>query len=508
MPVAILARILRPLQKPARTRCVPSFLRDRMMRKLPLLFLTVLLNTACGGGGGPDQGSGGIVGSGGALGSGGQGSGGAMGSGGAPASGGGLGSGGAGSGGLGSGGLGSGGVGSGGLGSGGLASGGSGTGGDSSAAMEWLPSWATTIQKTETANKPTNALGGKTLRQFVWPTVSGSQIRIQLSNERGNVPVPVDKVHIALAKTAGDPGNSQGAIDTATDAAFTFGGMPNVTIPVGETVWSDPLDFPLQEIKLTAISMLLGAAVAQGDDITGHPGARMKSYVATGDVVATEAITGLETPERWYYIDAIEVMAPADAYAVAILGDSITDGYGVHDKFARWPDALTTAMKADATLATKVSVLDFGMGGNKLAGAPGGDQDPGIVRFERDVLARDKIKKLIVLEGTNDVDGGGAAAPVIAAYQSIVTQAEAAGIEVFISPITPMNAKNTGERDTLNEWVRASANYDAGIDLDLAIRDPATPTNTLGSYKNDDLHPNEAGYQAMGVSIDLPLLYP
>jgi lysophospholipase L1-like esterase len=471
------------------------------MRKLSALALSLLLNTACSDGGVTEHGSGAGAGTSGAGATGGQSSGGATGSGGGSgASSGGLGSGGTGSGGL----AGSSSTGGGGSGAG--AGGSAGTGGSagSPGTLEWLPSWATTIQRTETSNKPMTALGGNTLRQFVWPTVSGSQVRIQLSNERGNGPVDIAKVHIAMAKTSSDPNNSMGAIDAATDKAFTFGGMPNVTIPVGQTVWSDAVDFSLQEIKLTAVSIQFGATVPS--DITGHPGARTTSYIANGDAVATETISSVETKERWYFINAIEVMAPADAFAIALLGDSITDGYGTLNDFSRWSDFLTLELKKDPARATTRSVLNFGMGANTLTGTVGGDQDPGTERFKRDVLKRDKIKWLVVMEGVNDIN---ATPPtptntLTAAYQDIVTQAEAKGIEVFISPITPMNAANA-TRTAVNQWIRASANYNAGVDLDMAIRDPNNVDNTLAQYKNDDLHPNKAGYKAMGESIDLTL---
>lgn len=472
-----------------------------MMRKFTLLLLSLLLNTACGEGGVTEPGSGATAGYGGGGATGGQSSGGTSGSGAAGGSGGVSASGGTASGGLGGG---VGGAGGGGLGGGAGAAGSAGAGGSSGSpgTLEWLPSWATTIQRMETNNKPMQPLPGNTLRQFVWPTVSGSQIRIQLSNERGNGPVEIVKVHIAMAKTTSDPNNSMGAIDTATDAAFTFAGMPNVTIPVGETVWSDALDFSLQEVKLTAVTLQFGATVP--NDITGHPGARTMSYIAQGDSVATEGITPIDQRERWYFIDAIEVMAPADAFAIALLGDSITDGYGTLNDFSRWSDFLTLELKKDPARATTRSVLNFGMGANTLTGTVGGDQDPGTVRFQRDVLKRDKIKWLVVMEGVNDINSNVAVQTLTDAYQEIVTQAEAKGIEVFISPITPMNAANA-TRTSVNQWIRASANYNAGVDLDMAIRDPNNPDNTLAAYKNDTLHPNKAGYKAMGESIDLSL---
>ncbi|HTV22932.1 MAG TPA: GDSL-type esterase/lipase family protein [Polyangiaceae bacterium] len=380
--------------------------------------------------------------------------------------------------------------------------GGGGSGGDATA-QAWLPSWATTIQSTEPNNLPP-ALNDNTLRQFVWPTLSGSQIRIQLSNEKGSTPVDIQKVHIAKALTQADPGNSAGAIDPATDVAFTFSGAPNVSIPAGQTVWSDPLAFELKEIELTAISMQFGASVPP--EITGHPGARTTSYIATGDVVAQQSVTG-ETRDRWYFINAIETMAREDAFAIAVLGDSITDGYGVLNTFGRWTDALTRAIQNDPMLAETRSVLNFGMGANNLT-VSGQYQDSGVVRFSRDVVPRDKIKWLIVLEGTNDIIYSGVQAPaIIAAYQQIIQAAHAEGILVYGSPITPTNQGDAAIRASVNEWVRTSGEFDRVIDFAATIGDPNDPNAILPMYNNDGLHPNLAGYEAMGNAVDRSLFY-
>jgi lysophospholipase L1-like esterase len=369
--------------------------------------------------------------------------------------------------------------------------------------MEWLPSWATTIQTTEPNNLPPS-LNNNTLRQFVWPTVSGSEIRIQLSNEKGSSPVEIQKVHIALAATEGNPGDSDGQIDTATDAAFSFSGTESVTVQAGETVWSDALSFPLAEIELTAITMQFGSGVPS--EITGHPGARTTSYIANGDAVAQEGLSGAETRDRWYFINAIEVMAPADAFAIAVLGDSITDGYGVLNEFARWPDFLTLEIQDDTNLADTRSVLNFGMGANSLTSSDE-YQDSGVVRFGRDVLERDKIKWLIVLEGINDIAYGNVQAqPIIDAYQEIIDQAHAKGILVYGSPILPTDQGSASVRSTVNDWIRNSGAFDAVIELDKAV-DPDGNGTIAAQFNNDGLHPSTAGYQAMGEAVDLSLFY-
>lgn len=72
----------------------------------------------------------------------------------------------------------------------------------------------------------------------------------------------------------------------------------------------------------------------------------------------------------------------------------------------------------------------------------------------------------------------------------------------------PPNFSPAGEvkRQAVNAWIRTSGEYDAVIDFDLVTRDPSFPTKLLPLYDSGDhLHPNDAGYQAMGNAIDLKL---
>lgn len=391
-------------------------------------------------------------------------------------------------------------------GTGGSAGGGAGTGGGSGD-LEWLPSWATTIQGYESDkadHQPAKPLPNNTLRQFVWPTFTGGHVRLQLSNEKGAQALQITKVHIALAKTGSDPGNSSGAIDTASDKALTFGGMPGTSIAAGQTAWTDGVDFPLEAMKLAAVSIQFGATVPT--ELTTHPGSRTTSYFSDGDTVATESASGTGTRDRWYFINAIEVMAPTDAFAVGCLGDSITDGYGILNKFQRWTDYLTVRIQADATLKNKVSVLNFGMGANNLTSSSA-DQDSGKIRFNRDVLARPKVKWVIVLEGVNDINGGVQANTIIQAYKDIATSGHGMGKIVYGSPITPMGSNNT-VRNTVNTSVHGEGYFDAVIDFDAAIRDPNNQSNILAMYNNDNLHPNAAGYEKMAAAVDLSLFMP
>ncbi len=89
------------------------------------------------------------------------------------------------------------------------------------------------------------------------------------------------------------------------------------------------------------------------------------------------------------------------------------------------------------------------------------------------------------------------------------------GLKVYGGTLTPFQAFLPGiyytadgeaQRQAVNQWIRTSKAYDAVIDFDKAIRDPRNPATMRPAYDSgDNLHPNDAGYQAMADAIDLSL---
>jgi lysophospholipase L1-like esterase len=63
-------------------------------------------------------------------------------------------------------------------------------------------------------------------------------------------------------------------------------------------------------------------------------------------------------------------------------------------------------------------------------------------------------------------------------------------------------------RTAVNNSVRTENIFDAIIDFDAAIRDSANQDVTATMYRNDDLHPNAAGYTQMAAAVNLSLLVP
>jgi lysophospholipase L1-like esterase len=388
---------------------------------------------------------------------------------------------------------------------GGGATAGSGGGGTGGAADLWVGTWACAPQTTEESNLPPSpGLSGNTLRQMVRVSRGGSRLRLRLSNKYGTAPVVLSSTHVARSQGGG-------AIDTASDKALSFNGASAVTIPAGQLAWSDPFDFALAPLESVAISIHFGA---QTGAVTGHPGSRTTSFLQTGNAVTTASLASAVKTEHWYFITGLDVLGDAGSGAVVVLGDSITDGRGsTTDKNTRWPDYLATRLQANPA-TSKVGVLNMGIGGNAVLSEQLGP--PGIIRFEHDVLQQSGVRWLIVLEGVNDL--GTSTDPMVTtalidAYKGFVTQAKAANVRAYGVPILPIGGSQyagaESARKTVNDWIRTSNTFDAVIDLDAAVRDPANPTQLLGTYDSGDkLHLSPAGYQKMADAVDLTLLTP
>jgi lysophospholipase L1-like esterase len=383
--------------------------------------------------------------------------------------------------------------------------------------VKWVSAWAS-AQMAPDAN---NSLSPQdypnaTLRQVVRVSLGGDKLRVRLSNAYGNQPLTIDAARIAVSATL-----NTARIDTATDRRLTFSGAPTVTIPAGADAWSDPVDFKVAPLTSLAISLKYPATPSVQ---TGHPGSRATSYVLAGDHTADADLPGAKTADRWFQIAGVDVIPQQKAGAIVAFGDSITDGYGVQPNTnLRWTDGLAQRLK-DA--GKPIAVLNLGIGGNRVLADGLGPS--ALSRFDRDVLSQAGVTHLIILEGVNDLGvlnrdkpadaemNGWMAKDLIDAYGRMVAKARVKGIKVIGATILPYSGSAyyhpPGEaeaaRQAINAWIRESGHFDAVIDWDAVMRDPARPTHLLPAYDNDGLHPNMAGYKAMADAIPLSLFDP
>ncbi len=201
-------------------------------------------------------------------------------------------------------------------------------------------------------------------------------------------------------------------------------------------------------------------------------------------------------------------------------GDSITDGYGIKpNSDNRWPDFLAARLKDKP-----ISVLNAGIGGNRLLLDGLGPNAQ--ARFDRDVLSQNAVKYVLVLEGVNDLGmltrdtpvsqdaHASLVAQIKTAYLQMIARAHSHGMKIYGGTITPFmgmdyyhaDALNEVDRQAVNTWIRTSGAFDAVIDFDAALRDPARPDHLSPAYDSGDhLHPSSAGYKAMAEAVDLKL---
>jgi lysophospholipase L1-like esterase len=65
--------------------------------------------------------------------------------------------------------------------------------------------------------------------------------------------------------------------------------------------------------------------------------------------------------------------------------------------------------------------------------------------------------------------------------------------------------QNEATRQAVNEWIRRSGAFDAVIDFEKVVQDPANPLIIRADLTTDFVHPNSEGYRLMGEAIDLGL---
>lgn len=357
----------------------------------------------------------------------------------------------------------------------------------------WIGSWASAPEYTGKGDMPKTVLAGNSLRQVIRMSRGGDTIRIKLSNEFGSSPVDISSVYIAVAGDSNE-------IQDETVKYFNFGSKKNVVIPTGGVIYSDALDYTLPALTKMSITICYGEYTPE--NATSHRGSRTYSYIANGMVKPNKVFVTKEKLTHWYNIASLEVKSNIKGDAIAILGNSITDGRGsTTDMQNRWTDFLATSLEGNT------GVLNLGIGGNCVVS--GGISEPAIKRFDRDILGQKGIDRVVIFEGTNDIgccigEYEAMSNKIIESYKLLIDKAHAKGLKVYGATITPTKGNNwysffhEAMRQSVNEWIRAKGHFDGVIDFDKLVRDDSDKEKLKAEFSEDWLHLNPKGYEAMG----------
>ena len=371
-------------------------------------------------------------------------------------------------------------------------------------AQNWVGTWATAPQTVVRSFMPyNNCMTNRSVRQVVKVSIGGDVICLKLSNIYSMQPVEIRSIYIAHAKDSF-------SIDAKSAQYFKFGNSYKTVIPAGKQIVSDALKFKLRNLERVAITINYTSAP---EVPTVHMGSRTTSYIMKGVTNAHSSFKEAFQENHWYNISGIDVYTMSNNMsAIAIMGNSITDGKCSTDNAQnRWPDVMSEMLQLKHKI-TNQGVLNLGIGNNRVT-VPGGFGALAKERFDRDILMQSGVKKVIIFEGINDIGAAKSgnsetvARQIIESIQGMVRKAKAQKKKVYLGTITPFKGAgyyshfHEAARLYVNDWIRSQAkNVDGILDFAKLLQDPNDDRRMKREYaSNDWLHPNPAGYKAMGI---------
>jgi lysophospholipase L1-like esterase len=365
----------------------------------------------------------------------------------------------------------------------------------------WTRAWTASMWEVPAGQART--LANVTIRSAVRVGAGGAQLRLRLANDYG----PALRIGAATVRLAG-----------GAAVRVTFGGEGAVQLPEGAPLVSDPVALPVKPFDVVEVSLFFPEAAPLN---TVHDVGGQQTLISPpGDHSAED----FAPAEKWRLrplLAGVDVLTAKPRPVIVAYGDSITDNVGcANDAMprCRWGDVLGRRL---AAAGMPHVVVTQAISGNRILAS--GTGPSALSRFDRDVLAVPGVSHIVLLEGINDIGNSerevnGVKRPaitadaLIAGYRQLALRAHERGIKVIAMTILPyegaMYANATGEamRVRVNEWIRRSGTFDAVIDMEKVVADPANPKRLAANVQGgDNLHPNGAGETRMAEAIDLKL---
>ena len=388
----------------------------------------------------------------------------------------------------------------------------------------WITTWAATPAPRWAEELPApfgvpEMLANQTVRQVARISVGGNKLRIVLSNEYGRKPLMIGAGSIALA-------GKNGAVDAGSLKKLTWGGRPFAVVPPGAPIVSDPVELKVAPLSEVAVSIFLPDRTALS---SVHWDGAQTAYVSgPGDFVTAETFKADSTLTKRLFLSEIQVDAVPESRAVVFFGDSITDGAcSTVDANHRWPDHVAERLQKAGH--KDVAVVNHAYSGNRVLSDGMGTN--ALARLDDHILSQPHLTTVVFMMGINDIGWPGpnaitpddkepTAEDIITGYRQIIDRTHDAGARIVGATLTPFTDTFKDQptygyytpekekiRQAVNDWIRTSGAFDAVIDFEKVVQDPAKPGYVRADYDcGDHLHPNDAGYAAMAESVDLDVL--
>jgi len=372
------------------------------------------------------------------------------------------------------------------------------------ARTHWVTSWYAAPQPGWDSQfvLPMNVpaiLDDQTVREYVRISAGGERVKLVFSNRYGKAPLAIGAASVMTREV-------------------TFAGARQVVLAPGATVTSDPIALSVAPLSQLEVTTYLPKRTA----ITGfHWGASQSMSIAAGNVGGAAESPNATRVEGRLFLSAVLVDALPSGRTVVALGDSITDGNGsTPDADRRWPDFLARRLAPHG-----IAVANAGISGARLL--KDGMGDSALARFGQDVLGEPGVSDVIVLLGINDIGWPGSPfAPaetmvtlneLTAGFRQLAAIAHARTVRITVGTLPPFegalegtpfaghyNPQKEALRLRLNDWIRSAGIFDAVVDFDAVLRDPARPQRMRAEFDSGDhLHPGDTGYRKMADAIDI-----
>lgn len=371
--------------------------------------------------------------------------------------------------------------------------------------MKWVTVWGNAPSITE--HRAETYAKDITLRYPVTCAFGGQKVRLHFSNFCGTEPVTLTRV--TLARAMGDR-----EISLHNARLVTFGGEESVTIPAGEEIFSDEINFRIKPKGVLAVSIYLGSFTLMRTGVVAI-GPLSKGFFSVGDCTFSQVLPleRTRTTSTFYFFCGLDLYTEDENRAVILYGDSITA--------QSWADYLATECMNDPY--NRIAIVRRAASGTRVLreyscityesyGLSGRH------RFEREISTVSGADTVIIQQGINDIihpvgtdvnpfrpmSDLPAAGQLEEGVEEYFKIAAARGLKVFIGTLLPIKGWRTYApfreelRNAFNDWARSRRDIAGCIDFDRALRSPEDPAAFAAGYDSGDhLHPSESAYRAM-----------